>query len=71
MSNLARQLPSAQYSASKEWKVEVVIDQVDYSDMSIAGSMTAYDMPELSDRQSVTTFWTGEVSIGFNEVNLF
>jgi hypothetical protein len=71
MSNLAWQIRDAEYSASKEWKVEVVIDQVDYSDMSIAGSMTAYDMPESSDRQSVMTFWTGEVSISFNEVDVF
>jgi len=62
ISNLARQPQGSQLASSKEWKVEVVIDQVDYSDMSIAGSMTAYDMPESGDRPSVTTFWTGEVS---------
>jgi hypothetical protein len=62
VSNLARQLRAAQSSATKEWKVEVIIDQVDYSNMSIAGSMKAYDMANCGDRQNVTTFWTGEVS---------
>jgi hypothetical protein len=61
MSNLTRQLRDAQPNSPKEWKVQVAIDQVDYSDMSIAGSMTAHDMPESNDRRSVTTLWTGEV----------
>ena len=61
-SNLGRQVRESPSTSPKEWKVEVAIDQVDYSDMSIAGSMTAYNMPESSDRPSVTTFWTGEVS---------
>ena len=68
ISNLTRRRQDSQSVPSKEWKVEVVIDQVDYSDMSIAGSMTAYDMPESGDRPSVTTFWTGEVN---NLISLF
>jgi hypothetical protein len=62
-SALTRQLRGRDSLSSHQWKVEVVIDQVDYLDMTIAGSMTAYDMPDSRDRQSVTTFWTGEVSI--------
>ena len=62
-SALTRQLRGRDSPSSHQWKVEVVIDQVDYLDMTIAGSMTAYDMPDSRDRQSVTTFWTGEVSI--------
>jgi hypothetical protein len=60
LSTLARQLHTTQFVPTKEWKVEVTIDQVDYSDMSIAGLMRAYDMTDCRDRQSVTTFWTGE-----------
>jgi hypothetical protein len=62
LSNLAHQLRPAQSANTEEWKVEVIIDQVDYSNMSIAGSMKAYDIAERGDRQSVTTFWTGEAS---------
>jgi hypothetical protein len=59
---LGRQFRATDSDPSKEWKVEVVIDQIDYSDMSIAGSMAAYDMPESEAQQKVTTFWTGEVN---------
>lgn len=62
ISAITRQLRSRLSPSSHQWKVEVVIDEVDYSNMSIAGSMTAYDMPDSRDRKSVTTFWTGEVS---------
>lgn len=62
ISAITRQLRSRVSPSSHQWKVEVEIDQVDYSNMSIAGSMTAYDMPDSRDRKSVTTFWTGEVS---------
>jgi hypothetical protein len=62
-SALTRRLRGRDSPSSHQWKVEVIIDQVDYLDMTIAGSMTAYDMPDSRDRQSVTTFWTGEVEI--------
>ena len=65
LSSLARQLRAAQFTATKEWKVEVIIDQVDYSNMSIAGSMKAYDLADSVDPRKVTTFWTGEASNPF------
>jgi len=61
-SGLTRQLRAAQSTSSKEWNVEVVLDQVNYANMSIAGSMKACDMADNGDRNDVTTFWTGEVS---------
>jgi len=61
LSHLSRQL-RLQSAATKEWKVEVLIDQVDYSNMSISGSMKAYDMADNGDRTDVITFWTGEVT---------
>lgn len=48
-----------QVRRSKEWKMDIVIHQVNYSNMSIAGSMTTYAMPESRERK--TTFWTGDV----------
>jgi hypothetical protein len=62
VSALTRQLRRTRFDRSHDWKVKVVIDEVNYTDMSIAGSMTAYDLPDAQERQSVTTFWTGEVS---------
>ena len=70
----SRQLP-VQSAATKEWKVEVVVDQVDYSDMSISGSMKACNMADGGDRNDVITFWTGEVTklcnLAYCEVDRF
>jgi hypothetical protein len=61
-SHLSRQLLAPQAFQSKEWKVEVVVDWIDYSNMSIAGSMSTWTMPQSEQQQRVKTFWTGEVS---------
>jgi len=58
MSNISPQLDALQASQSRDWNVDVVIDYVDYSNMSIAGSMT---MLQSNEQQRVKTFWTGEV----------
>jgi len=59
MSNISRQLHALQAFQTRDWKVDVVIDYIDYSNMSIAGSMT---MLQSNEQQRVKIFWTGEVS---------
>jgi hypothetical protein len=62
ISSISRQLHVLQAFQSKEWTVELVIECIDYLNMSIAGSMTASTILQSSGIQKAKTFWTGEVS---------
>jgi hypothetical protein len=62
ISSISRQLHALQAFQSKEWTVELVIECIDYLNMSIAGTMTASTILPSSRIQKAKTFWTGEVS---------
>jgi len=63
ISSISRELHALQAFQSEEWTVEVVVECIDYSNMSIAGSMTASPMLPPNALQKAKTFWTGEVSL--------
>jgi len=45
----------------KGWKLDLVIDRVDYSNMIMEGILTAYVEPH-SEIERVSSYWTGEVA---------
>ena len=63
--------PSSSF-AEEQWDVKVTIDSIDYRDMTLSGTMEAFDVPDKSSPtkvSSITTYLEGEI-IDFNTFTL-
>ncbi|MCJ1357282.1 MAG: hypothetical protein MMC33_007278 [Icmadophila ericetorum] len=63
---------TSSFSKSEQWPVKVTIHSIDYDNMTLSGTMEAFNVPDPnspSSKSSITTFLEGEI-IDFNRYTL-